>query len=1068
MKSLIFILLLNFFFVISSFGQNNPPVANTDSLEVMEQVPVLIDVKVNDYDPDGDQIIIHMVDPHFGEVDVVDEKILYRSDPGFSSDYLRYSIRDDQTPYMVSPYAIVKIALLPNPDIPVAVADTFELMKLLPHNLDLRVNDFDLNSDVMKIYEITSPENCTVQISGDSLSVNVVPGLAYSCKFSYRLKEAGTETNYISDRVTVRIYTIDNPDIPVISPDTAYSTGGIAVSIPVLDNDSDPQGDEIEISTITQASDGLVTINGDELTYLPDLSFTGTDQFQYNIRETADHSIYTDKTTVKVYVSKNPDCPVGVEDNASGTTAVPMTIDVLANDYDVNGDAFEIKDVSRGTITAENKILFQSLPTALGQDSIFYRVMETNNPLSFSEWTKVNIQLAVNPDLPVTVDDYLTTHAGIPIEIRPLINDIRNAEDTLILSFASNNTFVPRQGAVYTTDDVVNYVPAYQAGGSDEIRYFVKGNGGNSVLAVGKIYVTITEQPYYDSLQVNNINAGVHANGSLFSKFMHLPVPVISGLGDMEPHFRFPADAKTNTIFAGSAWVGGFDQSGELHFAGNRYTDEGFDFQAGPVSEDYDTTYYLKFGRIWKISKAEIEYHKQNYHQQGYQPVEAILSWPGNGNPALGQAEQLAPYADLNNDGIYNCMDGDYPLIRGDQTIFFMYNDDTPRPEGDTDPMEIEIHGMAYAFDAPSDTALFNTVFVHYDLINRSTNSYTDCHLGIFTDLDIGLATDDYIASDVTRGTYYGYNGKETDGNGQYFAYGDNPPAQSVTILAGPYKNDDGLDNPDGGCDESINGLNFGNNIIDDERLGLSIFSNFQRFDNGIPIEPPPLSEIQLFNYLKGIWSDFTPFMYGGNGHGETGTVGPECNFMYPGNSDPHNWGTDCEFPEGGYNQGTRFWTEEETRNNPGDRRGLGAIGPFSFSPGQVHEVEVAYCTGQGNSGPGSSVDQLLRNIDSLLFKVAHNGLIVPNNALSIKPDESIESFRIYPNPASTFITLQGIQMNQPFEYAIYSMVGTKVASGKWLPGAQTAIDIHNLTHGMYILKLTTGKSVLSGKFIRE
>lgn len=730
-------------------------------------------------------------------------------------------------------------------------------------------------------------------------------------------------------------------------------------------------------------------------------------------------------------------------------------------------DAFVIKDVSRGTITADNKILFQSSPLALGQDSIFYRVMEANNPLSFSELTKVNIQLAVNPDLPVTVDDYVNAHAGIPIEIRPLLNDIKNAEDTFILSVATNNFFSHKQGAVYTTGDVVNYVPAYQASGSDEIRYYVRGDDGNT-LAMGKIYITITSQPFYDSLQINNINAGVHANGSLFSKFMHLPVPVTTGLGEMEPHFRFPADAKTNTIFAGSVWLGGFDQTGELHFTGNRYTEEGFDFQAGPISDNYDTTHYLKFGRTWKISKTDIDYHRQNYWQSGYQPIETILTWPGNGNPALGQAALLAPYADLNNDGIYNCLDGDYPLIRGDQTIFFMYNDGTPRPEGDTYPMEIEIHGMVYGFDAASDTALFNTVFVHYDLINRSTNSYTDCHLGVFTDLDIGEASDDYIASDVTRGSYYGYNGKETDGNGQYFAYGDNPPAQSVTILAGPLKNDDGLDNPAGGCDESINGLNFGNDIIDDERLGLTIFSNFWRYNNGIIIEPPPLSGIQLFNYMKGIWNDFTPFMYGGNGHSELGAVGPECKFMFPGNSDPFNWGTDCNFPEGGYNQGTKFWTVEETRNKPGDRRGLGAVGPFSFSPGQVHEVEIAYCTGQGNAGVGSSVNQLLRNIDSLLFKVSHNGLIIPNSALGIKPEESIESFRIYPNPASTFITLQGIPLNQPTEYAIYNMVGSKVAVGKCLPGSQTSIDIHNLTSGLFILKLTTGKSILSGKFIRE
>jgi hypothetical protein len=1068
MKLTVLTLILAGLSVFSCFGQNNPPVALPDSIEVMEQVQVMIDVKANDYDPDGNQIFINSASPHFGDVGVVDEMVRYRSFPGFSSDYFRYSIKDDQSPPLVSAQTMVKIKLLFNPDIPVAVADTFELMKLLPHNINLVANDYDLNGDAFKIYEITSPENCTVQISGDSLSVNVVPGLAYSCKFSYRLKEAGTETNYISNRVTARIFTLDNPDIPVIMPDTAYATGGISVSIPVLANDSDPQGDAIEIKTFTQPSNGSVTLAGDALVYLPDLSFAGVDQFFYSIREKLDNTIYTGNALVKVFVSKNPNCPVGVEDFASGTTALPMTIDVLANDYDSNGDELAVKDVSNGTITNDNKILFQSSPLALGQDSIFYRVMEANNPLSFSEWTKVNIQLAVNPDLPVAMDDYATAHAGIPIEIRPLLNDIKNAQDTLILgpAFVQYNK---GQGIASVNQDVVTYIPAYQAEGMQLVNYFIREQPGSYPFqAKGRIFVNVIKQPYYDSLQINNINAGVHANGYLFSKYMELPVPTTTSFSELEPHFRFPANAQTSTIFAGSLWIGGYDQTGNLHYSGEIYRNESPEFKAGPVSETYDTTHYLRFGRTWKVSKSEIDYHRQNYWQPGYQPVEAILSWPGNGSTALGQAAQLAPYADLNNDGIYNCMDGDYPLIRGDQTIFFMYNDNTSRSNGDALPLNTEIHAMVYGFNSPSDTALYNTVFVHYDLINRSFDIYNDCYLGIFTDLDIGLATDDYIASDVTRGSYYGYNGKETDGNGQYLAYGDNPPAQSVTILAGPDKNDDGLDNPSGGCDESINGLNFGNDIVDDEKLGMTIFSNFRRYSNGIPIEPPPLSGIQLFNYMKGIWNDFTYFMYGGNGHTEMGAVGPECRFMFPGNSDPLNWGTGCELPEGGYNQGTKFWTEEETRNNPGDRRGLGAMGPFSFSPGQVHEVEIAYCTGQGNAGPGSSVNQLLRNIDSLLFKVANNGLIVPNSALGIKPEGSTESFRIYPNPASTIINIQGIPLNQSAEYIIYNMVGSKVAGGKCTQSSQTTIDIRNLTRGMYILKLTTGKSVLTGKFIRD
>ncbi|HAH57459.1 MAG TPA: hypothetical protein DCL86_04880, partial [Bacteroidales bacterium] len=98
-----------------------------------------------------------------------------------------------------------------------------------------------------------------------------------------------------------------------------------------------------------------------------------------------------------------------------------------------------------------------------------------------------------------------------------------------------------------------------------------------------------------------------------------------------------------------------------------RYNQQGKDIQAGPISNSYDTTHYLKFGRTWKVSKSDIHHHLQNFWKPGYEPADAILKWPGNGNPAQGEASQLAPYRDYNNDGFYNCLDGDYPLIRGDE-----------------------------------------------------------------------------------------------------------------------------------------------------------------------------------------------------------------------------------------------------------------------------------------------------------------------------------------------------------------------------------------------------------------
>lgn len=684
------------------------------------------------------------------------------------------------------------------------------------------------------------------------------------------------------------------------------------------------------------------------------------------------------------------------------------------------------------------------------------------NELSFAVTTSPIGVSTVIDDLPEAVPDYVTARAGWPVQIRPLLNDIKNSYDSLVLFSASvSATEGPRLGAVNVAGDVVTFYPAAQAEGVQIVNYFIKNASGPSTIVIGKIYVTIVKQPYFDSLSINNINAGVNADGILFSKVLTIPNndPSLLFSSDMLPHFKYPVDASSSTMFFNSLWVGGNDSQGDLHLSLDSYNERGRTWQAGPISDVYDSAWFVKYARVWKISKAEIDYHRQNYFNVGYQPIEAILSWPGNGNTALGQAAQLAPYFDLNSDGIYNCMDGDYPLIRGDQTIYSIMNDDVPHIG--VLPMKLEIHSMLYAFNAPADTALHHTIFLHYDIINRSQHTYPECYSAVYNDADLGDYGDDYLASDVERSSFYTYNGKNTDA-----IYGDNPPAQSVTVLAGPYLLPDGIDNPTGGCDQSVNGINFGNGIADDERGGLDRFSYYMLSTINGGMNSP--TAVQKFDFMKGYWMDGTPVQYGGNGHPSAGSVGPDARYMFPGDSDPLNWGTGCVLPAGGYNQGNKFWTEEEAGNIYNDRRGLGTIGPFALSPGQVQEIELAFVIGQGTNGPGSSVAQMKRNIDSLRVKVAAGEAITPNNTLGLIQTIQRSTLYPYPNPATEVIALSSLPTKAKAEYSIFNLHGNKIASGTLPSNSKPTINIQNLTPGIYIIRVTEGNAVSTGKFVKK
>lgn len=1058
---LLIIIVVTFFLTITCYAQNDPPIAVNDTVEVLSQVSTIIDALANDTDPNGDQFLIKSFNnPARGILDTMAQKFIYKSDIFEGQDQFRYRVSDQGTPSLNSNYAYVYLNVLPNPNCPTSVEDSYEVMQLVPISLDILSNDFDPNGDAIKIGSIKNPYNCLVTVHEDSLSISVKPGINGNFGFfDYCTKEANTQNGLYSSYTTVHLYISPNPDIPVVVNDTANAIGGILVDIPVLINDYDPQNESIEIFEIIQPPNGTVSKNGEYLRYLPNFSFKGNEFIHYTIRESGDTNIYSNQGRVFVDVDKNPNCPVGVADYASGITALPVTIHALNNDYDINGDPIEIYQVDSPNGTFEidgNSINYTSGALSIQSDSLFYRVRQSNDHDSYSERTPIYLQLATNPDLPIANNDTASTRAGISVIISPLLNDVANTADSLIINSVELKS---EKGISSIQGHLIQYTPYYNSSGKDFVAYTIVDKNNPQLMAKGQLIIDVENQKFYDSIAINNINAGVNANGMLFSNIHEIPVE--GNMGYMEAHFRFDKSALKNTIFSSSLWIGGLDQNDSLHLAAEKYKQTGIDFQAGPVSSNYGSLHYLKYARTWKISKEEIDFHQRNYWKTGYQPIEAIASWPGNGDVTNGESNRLAPFFDQNNDDVYMPQDGDYPLIRGDQTIFIMYNDDLNHTETGGNRLKVEIHAMIYGYNMPFDTALSNTVLVHYDLINRSEKTYLNTYLGYFTDFDIGNAVDDYIGCDVMRGTYYGYNGDASDE-----IYGDNPPAQSVTILAGPFIDSDGIDNPSGGCDESVNGLNFGNGIADDERLGLSSFTYFNNSGSG-GYGTDPSATIDYYNYMTSLWRDQSPFLYGGNGHISSGATGPACKFVFPGDSDPFNWGTSCQFPNNGYNQNGKFWTEQETGNVPADRRGLGVIGPFTFKPGDIQEVEIAFCAARANPG-GNALNALAQSIDSLFTAVSRGEIILPNNELALPENvNEVNTLGLYPNPANDYISVVFSQStNLQSEYVIYNIYGNICQIGQI--NGKTPIDISRLSHGFYIIQIASSRSVLKGRFIKK
>ncbi len=772
---------------------------------------------------------------------------------------------------------------------------------------------------------------------------------------------------------------------------------------------------------------------------------------------------------IYIDIEHNPDLPIANPDSVDATAMIPATFYPLENDSDPLGDSIVIKDVdilhAQGLLNyTDTSITYTPYFNNSQKEIIRYRIKKKNLPEAYSDWASIYINVSVNTEYFQAINDYYTVMAGMPIEFNVLKNDLNPTNDSIELWMAKANHGSARK----INDSTIRYISYMNYSGIDSVEYIITFTSGP--IPFSKAYSKLNVQNNYSfrKLNINNVNAGVNSRGLLFGKRNYIDFQK----DYFEPSYEVPANSGKHTIFCTRFWIYGMDDQNELHGASERYNQVGYDFHVGPIANDFGTNFLIKWRKIWKLNKSEVEYHKANWWKTGYTAIGEILTWPGNGDVSNGEAEIIAPFFDKDNNGIYEPMQGDYPIIRGDQTLFFVMNDNIEHTESKGNPMKVEVHMMVYGFDLPDDTIFWNSTFVHMDVFNRSDQTYYDCYAGCWSDFDLGYAWDDYMGCNVELGYMYTYNGYDIDGNGEPGTYGADPPVQSIAILGGPYLDPDGIDNPrfdNQGlplCDESINGLNFGDSIVDNERLGMTGFM-YHNNDGGNQGDPNIATD--YYNYLRSYWKDNTKMLYGGNAHMTSGAVGPECNFMFPGDSDTCNWGTGGVVPNGGFNQNGYYWTEETVGNNPNDRRGLASMGPFTFQPNQKHEIDLALAWTRDTigNGIGGSLNLMKEYIKALRRAFILDS--VPNGSsffsISERRNTGIK-INIYPNPARDVIFIRFEHILKEGYYQIYSFNGQLCLKGEIKSSNQFMINTSNLKPGLHVLVIYSGNGITSRKFI--
>ncbi len=209
-------------------GLDDPPVAVDDPVTARSGTPVSIPVTANDYDPDGEAIVVVDVErPGHGTAEIgTATTVVYTPDPGYvGADTFGYTIADGNG---TEATAVVAIAMLPadsSNQPPTGAADEAQTGPNTPVVVEVLLNDIDPERDPLRIGSFSPPEGFgevteTLGPSGlPALRFEPIAGFEGTATFSYRPVDSFEAAG---DVVEVRVEVASIGDAnrpPVVRPD---------------------------------------------------------------------------------------------------------------------------------------------------------------------------------------------------------------------------------------------------------------------------------------------------------------------------------------------------------------------------------------------------------------------------------------------------------------------------------------------------------------------------------------------------------------------------------------------------------------------------------------------------------------------------------------------------------------------------------------------------------------------------------------------------------------------------------------------------------------------------------
>jgi hypothetical protein len=563
----------------------------------------------------------------------------------------------------------------------------------------------------------------------------------------------------------------------------------------------------------------------------------------------------------------------------------------------------------------------------------------------------------------------------------------------------------------------------------------------SAFLPLGEVAAQCAPGNAQTDLKVNNVKARLRNTGDIWwdgSTGQYI-VP-------------YTETSNVSALFTGALWIAGKTPGGAIRLAAPTYGAQfnQFDYWPGPLASNgtVATQTCANWNKFFQVNRTEINSYIDDFADNGVldEPIPlSILGWPAKGNPFFSDVhgfqlpadnQSLAPFYDRNENGTYEPHLGDLPLLKGEVSIWWVYNDaGNTHLDSGGEPLKMEIQANAFSYNTeagPDSAYIDNATFYEFKLKYKGTEVLTDAHFTLWVDPDLGCYQDDYIGCIPDQNMAFVYNGDNFDEDCVGITgYGNDIPVLGMKVIK-PFVYTD----------------NSGNQ----QELPFSSFTYYLNAGGslGVPYADPAVPN-EYYNYMTGRWRDGTLFSKGGYGYN------PGAPY-YP-------------YAFDGSDFNGQSWTECTANSDADDRRFLMNFGPVNLSPGDEFEFVYAVMWWADQPYPCPDLNDYVEDADSLVafynwISEDIKNIPQPSSVFNAPFDPTL--ITVFPNPMSegTLFLVKG-DRTRIRDLSVTNLSGQEVRRYQNVMETSVAMPRNGLPSGAYFYQaIMEDGTVSAGKLL--